>query len=546
VFYLAWHGTPGGEVRKANSLWALWDDADFAPVRAAMIEKMTHKSARPEKAGAPVTQEELARYASLLDNEFVVGYMGNPNPAKNVGKPTSSQANKWNGLFFVYDRTGKEATIASLMMRGRMNEKDPPKISATTIAGISAIKEERKSGTSYWAEDGKYAFGATEPIVFEQIVAWTKHATAEESSLAQTAGYREASGILKGGLVEFYFHFPSLQEMNWDTSLFGFRMRPLVRSLKLEMVHSISGRVLLEGTRTRVQGAILGETNPGSLFDIWDEGTTTPSSWQFIGSNTVSYQESRVNLPGIYGVVKRALQSAAGDGQQNPLDFMETAFTTRLGMPLPAALGVFSGEFAALQTSPVLDPTKQNYVIGIRKKTEALKLMHAGFAERLSAERSDGDTTFFKISEGGMASAAGTASWKYYHAGMTPDLIVWSRSNATMRETLASGKRTAGENTQVPPAWQAAREQFPRSINGLSLFDFQKIDWAATKERWAVEPLNVSSSKNSAGNKASTGPDAPASVLKGLDPKIFPRHLHLAASASWKDAHGMHFEGWIE
>ncbi|HEY6128119.1 MAG TPA: hypothetical protein VIW23_08050 [Candidatus Acidoferrum sp.] len=148
VFYLAWHGTPGGEVRKANSLWALWDDADFAPVRAAMIEKMTHKSARPEKAGAPVTQEELARYASLLDNEFVVGYMGNPNPAKNVGKPTSSQANKWNGLFFVYDRTGKEATIASLMMRGRMNEKDPPKISATTIAGISAIKEERKSGTS--------------------------------------------------------------------------------------------------------------------------------------------------------------------------------------------------------------------------------------------------------------------------------------------------------------------------------------------------------------------------------------------------------------
>lgn len=551
VFYLAWHGTPAGEVRKANSLWALWDDADFASVRAAMIEKMTHNSASSQKGGAPVTQEELARYAALLDNEFVVGYMGNPNPTKTVEKPTgspanNSQANKWNGLFFVYDRTGKEATLASLLMRSRMNEKDPPKISTTTVAGISAIKEERKSGTSYWAEDGKYAFGATEPIVFEQIAAWTKHATPQAASLAQTAGYREASGVLKGGLVEFYFHFPSLQEMNWDTSLFGFRMRPLVQSLKLEMVHSIAGRVLLEGARTRVQGAILGEANPGSLFDIWDEGTTTPSSWQFISSNTVSYQESRVNLLGVYGVIKRALQSSAGDGQQNPIDSMETAFATRLGMPLPAAVGLFTGEFAAVQTSPALDPAKQAYMIGVRKKPETLKLLRAGFADRLSAERLDGDTTFFKISEGGMASAAGTASWKYYHAGMTADLIVWSSSNATLRETLASGKHTAGENAQVPPAWQAAREQFPKSINGLSFFDFQKIDWAAAKERWAAKPRKVSSSENSAGNKASMAPDASASVLKELDPKVFSRHLYLAASASWKDAHGMHFDGWIE
>ncbi len=38
AFYLAWHGTPPIEARNANSLLALWDDADFAPLRAAMIE----------------------------------------------------------------------------------------------------------------------------------------------------------------------------------------------------------------------------------------------------------------------------------------------------------------------------------------------------------------------------------------------------------------------------------------------------------------------------------------------------------------------------
>jgi len=35
--YLIWRGTPAGDARKANSLLALWDDPDLAPVRAAMM-----------------------------------------------------------------------------------------------------------------------------------------------------------------------------------------------------------------------------------------------------------------------------------------------------------------------------------------------------------------------------------------------------------------------------------------------------------------------------------------------------------------------------
>src|SRR5437660_956916 len=106
-----------------------------------------------------------------------------------------------------------------------------------------------------------------------------------------------------------------------------------------------------EGARTRMEGGILGETDPGTLFDIWDEGTATPESWRFVNVNTVSYHQSRVNLLGIYAVIKHALQSTAGTGQKSPMDFIETAAATRLGMPLPAALGLFRGEFATMQTS---------------------------------------------------------------------------------------------------------------------------------------------------------------------------------------------------
>jgi hypothetical protein len=381
---------------------ATWDDADFEPARAAIIEAMMSSSADSAKAKAALSRDELSQYASLLDNEIVFGYIVNPNQVKGSEAGHESQKNPWNGMFLIYDHTGKEATLARLLLRVRMNEKDPPKISAATIAGISAIRIERKDGATFWADDGKYTLAASEPAVFEKISAWTKHATPEAATLSQTAAYREAGDLLKGGLMEFFFHFPSMIDRNWDTSVMGFRLRPLIQSLKLEAVHSIAGRLALEGARTRFRGAILGHASPGSLFDIWDEGSTSPSSWQFITANTVSYQEWRVNLLGIHALLKRALQSTVGAGQPSPMDFVETEAAARLGMPLPEAIGLFSGEFATLQSSSTLDPAKRVYVVGIRKKAATLKVLRAGLAERVTGQRSESDATFLRISAGGM------------------------------------------------------------------------------------------------------------------------------------------------
>jgi hypothetical protein len=543
AFYLAWHGTPSIDARKANSLLATWDDADFEPVRAAIIEAMMSSPADSAKAKAALTREELSQYASLLDNEIVFGYIVNPNQVKSSEAGHESKKNSWNGMFLVYDHSGKEATLARLLLQARMNEKDPPKISAATMAGISAIKIERKGGATFWADDGKYTLVASEPAVFEKISAWTKHATPEAATLSQTAAYREAGELLKGGLMEFFFHLPDIIDRNWDSSVMGFRLRPLIQSLKLEAVHSIAVGLALEGARTRFQGAILGDTSTGSVFDIWDEGGTSPSSWQFITADTVSYQEWRVNLLGIHALIKRALQSTVGAGQPSPMDFVETQAATRLGMPLPDAIGLFSGEFATLQSSSTLDSAKRVYVVGIREKVATLKLLRAGLAERVTGERSEGDTAFLRMSEGGMASAAGTASRKYYHLAVTPGVIVASARDESVREILASAKTTHGENTLAPPAWQKAREQFPKTINGLSFFDFQRIDWTAAKERWIAESRKAPTSK---GTQPEAARDAIANALKDLNPRVFPRHLHMTASASWKDARGMHVDGWIE
>ena len=277
AFYVAWHGTPfGDDVRKANSLLALWDDPDFAATRAAVFEATLPGSASSQKTKPAMTREELSEYASLLDNEFVMGYVDNPNAMKATVSAGGAKPHAWNGLFLVYDREGKETTIAKLLLRARTNEKSPPKISTTTIAGIPVTKAEGATSTTYWAEEGKYAIIASEPKIFEQIVGWTKRSTNEAEVLEKTGAYHEARSLLQGGVLEFFVHFPSIEKSDWDTSAGGFRLRPLLQSLKLEAVHVIAGRVVLEGARTRMQGAILGDVKPGTLFDLWDEGTSTP------------------------------------------------------------------------------------------------------------------------------------------------------------------------------------------------------------------------------------------------------------------------------
>ncbi len=542
AFYLAWHGMPSGDARSANSLLALWDDADFAPVRAGIMEQLLSGPADEKKAQKPMSKEELAEIASLLDNELVAGYLSDPEPAKAGSTSVELKAHQWNGGFFVYDRTGKEATLAKLLLRAGTSGSEPAKITQTTLAGIAAMKIERKAETSYWAEDGKYAYGASEPAVFEQIVAWSKHAAPEAGWLAKTPGYKDAGEILKGGVAQFYLQVPSVKQFGANANPGGFRMGPMLQNLKIDSVHCIVGQIAIEGARTRVRGAILGDASAGTPFDIWSEGVALPGSLQLVNNNVISYQTSQINLLGIYGLIKRALSGSGSGNQKGPADFVESAVQAKLAMPVAEALGQFSGEFAALQTNAGLDPAKQVYVIGIKGKVEALKLLHRALEQRISAERNEGDATLFRVSEGGIQSEAGTATWKYYHAAVTPDMILVSSRSEALREALAR-RKTAGDGLQLPAAWQAARAQFPATLTGMAFMDFQKVDWAAAKEKWSAQPGKGGVVARPA---AKVGSGAFENALRNVDPKVFQRHLHMSASGSWKDAQGVHIDGWIE
>ncbi len=544
-FYVIWRGTPPAEARKTNSLLGLWDDPDLAPLRAAIFQS-TQSSSPRDSSAPPLTRDEIEQFSSLLENSFVLGYLRKPEAkAVAVSARAESSDRPWSGMFFAYDRTGKELLLAKAVLRLRSQEKEPPKISPVTIAGSPVLKIERKNEVTYWGEHGKYAVSAGDPGVFEEIVT-RLDGKAAAASLAQTAAYQEAGPLVGSGVLEFFVRIPQLKDFAPDTANSPVKVAPILDALKLDSIHSVSGHLTLEGAKARVQAAVLGDVAPGTLFDFWPGGQQSPASLPLVSADAISYSEGLFNLPAVYELVKRAVRVAVPQMQQGGTDMMEAMASTRIGMPLSDALNLPSGEFASIQTNPTLDPQKAIYYLGIRKKPETLRLIRSLFGDQLSSERNEGDTTFLKVSLSGGQGSTGVAQWNFYHLAVTPSFILATSRSDTLREFLA--KRPAANTPariDMPPAFQAARAQFPETLNSISFLNFQKIDWPGLKIRWIDQANKISEKKTSAVAQKSTVSKAP-DWLTNLNPDVFPRHLHFVAGASWKDSKGIHLDEWLE
>ena len=541
TFYVIWRGTPIGDVRNANSLMALWDDPDISPLRAAILDNIQSSSAKDSSKPA-LSREEIEQTSSLLENPFVFGFLRKPEAKTAAAKSTD---HPWNGMFFVYDRTGKELLLAKTVLRFRSQEKEPAQISTITVAGAPALKIARKDSVTYWTERSKYAVGAGDLSVFEEILA-RLDGKPVSSSLAQTAAYQEAEPNLHGGLLEFFLRVPHLKDFASAVPANApVKIEPVLDALKLDALHSLSGHLVLQGPKARMQGAVLGDVAPGTLFDLWTAGPHPPASLSFLSPDVVSYNETQFNLSAFYDLLKRALRVALPQQQQGSAEMIEGFAASRIGMPVPDALALFSGEFASIQSNPGMDPLKAVYYIGIRNKPDSLKLLRSIFGEKLGSERNEGDATFVKVSLGGTQNNTGVAQWNFYHLAVTPNFLLASSRSETIREFLAR-RSVDPARASLPPAFQAARAQFPVDAAGLAFVNFQRIDYQALKTRWIEEAKK--SPDRPAKKSANSAPDynQVPDWLLNLNTEVFARHLHYLAGSSWKDSKGIHFDEWLE
>ena len=543
AFYLIWHGVPSPDVRKANSLLALWDDPDFAPVSSAMVSNLMGSSAE-KTPKEKLIADEIQQYAALLENSFTIGYVSEPQrrAASKAGGSLNSKP-AWNGMFLVYDRTGKEVLLSKAVLRLRTEEREAPRLSQVTIGGAQVLKAEGKSGISYWAEHGKYAVSTGERSVMEEILGRLDGKLRGAASLTQSAAYQEAQANLGSGLIEFFLRIPDLENLAADSKAGTFQVRPLLDAAGVAALHSVSGHVSFEGAKTHVQAALLGDAATGTPFDVWATGQSSLASLSFVPVDAVSYTSAQLNFLGIYNTVKRVARAAFPQAQQGNADLLDTIAQHKLGMPAAEALELLTGEFASMQTSASMDSTKQVYFLGIRKRPETLKLMRTVFSDQITSERNEDDITFLKISLGGKQ---GSTQWNSFNLAVAPDMILGANRVETLREVLAHrAHASAVEGLATAPQFQAGRAKFPEHLNGLSYFDFQKVDWQALKDRWIEEAKKspVARTMNSSQNVVpSSAPD----WLAQCNPQVFSRHLHYSVSVSWKDSKGIHWDQWVE
>ena len=547
MFYLIWRGAPSPSERNANSLLALWDDPDFASVRSTLAAGMLASSDK-ESSQPKLTPQELGEFASLLENAFTLGYIQDPREHRSATTPAEAKPPAWDGMFFVYNRAGKEALLSKAILRMRSAEKETPRISQVTLAGAPVLKIENKTSSSYWAENGAYAVGAGEAAVMEEILNRLENSSPQAPSLAQSAAYQESRPVVGSGVLEFFLRVPDLKELIPASNPGPFQAQKLLDAARLDAVHSIAGHVTLDGPRTHVQAAILGDTAPGTPFDIWANGQTASASLAFAPAETISYTSGRLNLLGIYDMIKRIAHDTFPAGQQGNADLIDIMAQQRFGMPLTDALGLFTGEFASMQTSPSLDSAKQVVFVSIRNKPNTLKLLRSIFGEQLTSERNEGDATLLKISLRGNQGSAGVAQWNFFQVAVTPDMVIGASSIDTLRETLAyraNASTTAG--LAGLPQFQVNRGSTPPNLIGLSYFDFRKVDWQAAKDHWLQDGKKPQIAKGVAGiGTTSTDPSKVPDWVSQVNPQALSRHLHTSWSASWKDAKGIHWDQWIE
>src|SRR5258708_5603135 len=195
----------------------------------------------------------------MLEKSLTVGYVSEPKgrAVANAAAAAEAKLPAWNGMFFVYDRRGKELMLAKAVLRLRAAEKEAPVLSQVSIGGVLVLKSEGKSGTSYWAEHGKYAVGAGERAVMEDILGRLDGKVAKAETLAQSAAYQEAQANLGGGLLEFFLRVPDMKELGSDSKTGTFQAGPLLQAARIDPVHSIGGRHIFSGAKTPPHTAAL-------------------------------------------------------------------------------------------------------------------------------------------------------------------------------------------------------------------------------------------------------------------------------------------------
>jgi hypothetical protein len=469
IFYVEWRGSAfitGAE--KKNHVLQLMEDPALAPAWLALASTM-QKGMTNQGTATPAPK--LADFIWLATNSVLFGVAENPDYAKPAEKKPDPAC-----IFFVYDAKGKKEIIEKLKALHKDATKTGHTITHFEFAGTTVEDDASAAEHNYAAEaGGYYLFSNLKPEIEDLITRF--HGDAKPAtSLADLPEYKETRKFIgTDAAFEMFGRMPNFIKWIPDNP----NTQPIVKSLErlhLDKIRAFALGTSFAGEAMAWQGAVLGDTSPGSLFDILGDSGTDFQMMPLLSLNS-NVGSNRVNWAAFYRVLRGSVDGNLTPQQAAMLGAGEGMAQGYLGMSIPDALDLFTGEIGSTVAVAPDGTTQQVFASTIKKPQDVLRILRAVLGSKIVAEDVVGGTTYLDISYPYKDPAAQSPRRTFYYVAVGPNALAAGKRKANVKAVIEA--LNAG-TTKMPAAGLLAdkeylelRRKFPEKLSGFSAADYR-------------------------------------------------------------------------
>lgn len=538
LFYFYSRGAAAIPTASPNALVSLWNDPGFAPARQWIAEGFAQEFAHdPQLSRVPATEwEALLRDPFVIGARLIRGQAAGKSGAGGDAEPSSVVHG-----FLVLAASGRQAQDAR----------------AALLAGHS------KKPIHVGVLPSGYVIAAQDRASFDSLVRRFAGAPPSRSnSLPSVPAFQEARRELTGSSVaEWFLRVPDIAALEPRVTT-GFNTPAFLDALELQRIHLLCGSLDLTGPAARIRGTLLGDTAPGSVFDLFGSNTNSFSTLAAAPAGA-SVSISRLDIPAAVTLAVRALAAAMPPQQAGRIKMM-------VGMFSPSILPVLGGEYASIRPHAVsASVTERLTVISIHHQP-AEQLFQSTLAPFVHPEGKEGEIEYFRTGqqepisgeavhrssgvsvEDGHQQAQGERpsekkggmlafSPARYFLALTPNFLVAGQDEQSVRtaaRSLTAATPTPG--LAADPYFRSVRAELPAELSGLGFYDLREAPWALWIHRSAEQMRKNKKDLHAAGRA-----DALEQWTANGGAAVLARHLHVFFIGAWKDSTGVHWSGQL-
>jgi hypothetical protein len=538
LFYLQWRGLSlQSDAAKKNHLLQLWEDPDFAAVRVAIA--MAFQRSVAAKGNSP-SAADIMSFLPLLDNSAIVGFTVPPASSKpSQGSDVASRV----ASFVVYDATGKDDLIRKLKKIAEVNGKDDAIVRSYDFGGTS-VEVRTEKETSYTARAANYFIASNRKEVIEDLIDRYRAGDKPSTSVVQLAEYQAIRPYMDpDAAVSFFGRIPDLNKLI-PSDPKSRQIAAVIKNLHIEKIHALGGSASFNGEATRFRYAFLGDTSPGSLFDLVGSSTASFKTQPVVDSGPI-FSIYRFDLAALYQSIRGAAAASLPPDKAGSVAMFEGMAQNYLGMPVADALALFTGEIASLTTFAEDGSAQRTFAVTIQKKQDVLRVLRATLAAMIVAEDTSGDTTYLDLSFPYRDSATGQQRRSFYYVAVTPDMVFAAQRKAALRIAI---ERFGGKSSGAAhdPELVRMRSLLPEKLSALSVADMSRISWDKVLANFDKQLTDAAKQSTDAAKQQAPLSEPQFDWMKLIKPEVLSRHLHGMVSGCWKDSNGVYCDSYLQ